>query len=207
MRPTKEPRESEDPLSSSEPAPAKTKTAPKARIKIAPKASVEPQKTPEPKTSPSEPKAKKTTRPVDGTVKKASRGGSKLLKNPPKTVLSGRDLAVLVAAAANEHKLVSPVLLNLTGLSSVADWFFIASLDNSRQVRAVADKIVQRLREAGLKPLGQEGLTGGECRWALLDLGEVIVHLFLPEARAYYDLEGLWPDAPRVEELDEIRTV
>ncbi|MDR2142237.1 MAG: ribosome silencing factor [Deltaproteobacteria bacterium] len=110
---------------------------------------------------------------------------------------SGRALADLVQKAALEHKVSAPVLLDLSGLSSVADWFFIASAENSRQIRAAAEKIVQRSLEAGIKPLGQEGLGRGETHWALVDLGDVVAHIFNAEARSLYDLEGLWADAPR----------
>jgi ribosome-associated protein len=128
-----------------------------------------------------------------------------LLDNPPKTrrkktvakAPSGRALADLVMKAASEHKVEAPVLIDLSGLSSVADWFFIASAQNSRQIRTVADKIVQRSLEAGVKPLGQEGLSRGDIHWALVDLGEVVAHIFNAETRAVYDLEGLWADAPR----------
>jgi ribosome-associated protein len=112
---------------------------------------------------------------------------------------SGRALADLVAAAAKEHKVVSPVLLDLTGLSSVADWYYIASAQNARQLGAVAEKIARRTREAGVRSLGREGVDRDDSRWTLLDLGDVVVHLFTAEARALYDLESLWADAPRVE--------
>ncbi|MDR2456217.1 MAG: ribosome silencing factor [Deltaproteobacteria bacterium] len=102
-----------------------------------------------------------------------------------------------MASAALEHKVTKPVILDLTGLSSVADFYYIASVDNSRQVKAVADKIVRRAREAGVRALGYEGLAG-DTRWALLDLGDVVVNIFLPEARDLYDLESLWADAPRL---------
>jgi ribosome-associated protein len=134
-------------------------------------------------------------------VSKSSRTRSRVRKElggdasrPP----SGRLLAELVWAAAGEHKVVSPILLDLKGLSSVTDYFYIAQADSTRQIKAIADKIVQRAKEAGLKPLGQEGLNQADSSWILLDLGEVIVHLFLPESRAKYDLESFWADAPRL---------
>jgi ribosome-associated protein len=104
-----------------------------------------------------------------------------------------------VAGAALEHKVSSPVLLNLTGISQLTDFFYIASLDNARQIRSVAEKIVLRAKEAGHRPLGVEGISGADTHWALIDLGDVMVHLFLEEARGLYDLEGLWADAPRVD--------
>ena len=110
---------------------------------------------------------------------------------------TGRELADLVAAAAAEHKPTNPVLLDLSGLSSVADWFFIASADNPRQMDAIAEKIVRRARERGVRPLGREGLNKGQGHWVLVDLGDVVVHIFNLEARELYDLEGLWTEAPR----------
>jgi ribosome-associated protein len=112
--------------------------------------------------------------------------------------LQGQDLAALVAAAASEHKVVSPTVLDLSGLSSVADYFYVASADNPRQIKSIAEKIVRRAKEAGIRPLGEEGLNQAETRWALIDFGEVIAHIFLAEARALYDLEGLWGDAPKL---------
>jgi len=107
----------------------------------------------------------------------------------------GHQLADLVASAAAEHKPIDPVLLDLSGRSPVADWFFIASAAGARQLTAIAEKIIRRARDRGVRPLGLEGL-GGDT-WVLVDLGEVVVHLFNQEARTLYDLEGLWTDAPR----------
>ncbi len=118
---------------------------------------------------------------------------SPALKKKP----SPRDLADIVAAAASEHKPVDPVLLDLSGLSSVADWFFIVSADNPRQMNAIAEKIIRRAREHGYRPLGSEGLGKSGDHWVLVDLGDVVVHIFNLESRDLYDLEGLWTDAPR----------
>jgi ribosome-associated protein len=130
----------------------------------------------------------KKTRPSEAEPRSAA-GRSRKLKN------IGHQLADLVVAAAAEHKPIDPVLLDLSGRSSVADWFFIASATGARQMSAIAEKIIRRARERGIRPLGLEGLDSGH--WVLVDLGEVVVHLFNQEARALYDLEGLWNDAPR----------
>jgi ribosome-associated protein len=86
-------------------------------------------------------------------------------------------------------------VLDISRLLFLTDYFVIATADNSIQLRAIADEIERRLGEAGLKPLGVAGRQ--EARWVLLDYVDVVVHLFLPEARSYYDLELLWGDAPR----------
>ncbi|MGL4209185.1 MAG: ribosome silencing factor, partial [Candidatus Adiutrix sp.] len=111
-----------------------------------------------------------------------------------KKIKIGEDLAEIVVAAANEHKPIDPVLLNMSALSSVASWFFIAGAENSRQVVAIAEKIVRRTREKGFKTLGAEGLTS-ESRWAVVDFGDLIVHIFNQEVRGLYDLEGLWSES------------
>ncbi|MCZ6464590.1 MAG: ribosome silencing factor [Proteobacteria bacterium] len=102
--------------------------------------------------------------------------------------------AQLIVDAALERKAERPVALDMREVSSIADTFVLVTGRSSRQVRAVADGILERLRALGEKPLGVEGMDEG--RWVLLDLGDVIVHVFEPEVREHYDLERLWSDAP-----------
>jgi ribosome-associated protein len=128
----------------------------------------------------------------DRPAKAEPRSGAGLGRKPRAV---GHQLADLVASAAAEHKPIDPVLLDLSGRSPVADWFFIASAAGARQLTAIAEKIIRRARDRGVRPLGLEGLGG--ATWVLVDLGEVVVHLFNQEARTLYDLEGLWTDAPR----------
>lgn len=101
------------------------------------------------------------------------------------------------AAAAREKKAEDPVVLDLRGISSLADYFLICSGTNPRQVKAVAEEIDARLRRDGRAPIRVEGLP--ESRWVVLDCGSVLVHVFQEEARSYYSLETLWGDAPREE--------
>lgn len=140
-------------------------------------------------------KAVVSSRAVAAHKSKASAGAAGKVKAARPV---GRELAELVAAAAGEHKPINPVLLDLSALSSAADWFFIASADNPRQMSAIAEKIIRRARDRGVRALGHEGLGREEGHhWALVDLGDVVVHIFNLEARELYDLEGLWTDAPR----------
>ncbi|MDR2354139.1 MAG: ribosome silencing factor [Deltaproteobacteria bacterium] len=129
-----------------------------------------------------------------GPLRESSKG--RAFKKVP---LQSRELAALVSKAASEHKISSPVLINLAGVSQITDFYYIVSAENSRQVRSVAEKIVLRVKEAGLKTLSVEGLAISDTRWVLIDLGDVIVHVFLSEARELYDLEGLFADAPRLD--------
>jgi ribosome-associated protein len=102
----------------------------------------------------------------------------------------------LVVEAALDVKAEDVVALDLRELSSFADAFVVCTGRSDRQVRAIAEAIEKAAKAAGVPPLGVEGQTEG--RWVLIDLDDVIVHVFQPEARAYYDIERLWSDAPRI---------
>jgi ribosome-associated protein len=105
--------------------------------------------------------------------------------------------ARVLASAALDRKAESLIALDMRGLTSLADTFLIASGSSDRQVRAIADAVLDAAREHGIRALGSEGLEEG--RWALLDFGDVIFHVFQQEARGHYDLERLWADAPRLD--------
>jgi nicotinate-nucleotide adenylyltransferase len=89
-------------------------------------------------------------------------------------------------------KAVDIVRIDVTGRSSLADHMIIASGRSSRQVAALATNVVAQLKAAGLKDIGVEGLS--QADWVAIDTGDVLVHLFRPEVRAFYDLEGMWAD-------------
>ena len=91
-------------------------------------------------------------------------------------------------------------ILNLNGISSVCDYFVIMSGEADVQVRAIANAILDGLREEGIKPFGVEGLNEG--RWVLLDFVDVVVHVFHEPTRQFYSLEKLWGDAA-IEELSD----
>ena len=99
------------------------------------------------------------------------------------------------AEAAVEKKADDVVLVDLRGRATYADFLVICSGTSERQLEAVADSVEKSLRDAGQRLIGLEGGRGG--RWVLLDFGDVVVHVFHQEERAYYDLEGLWSDAPK----------
>jgi ribosome-associated protein len=92
------------------------------------------------------------------------------------------------------------VLLDVRGLTSYADHFIFCSGRSSRQVIAIADHVRESLKKRGVRPLSIEGMTEGH--WVLLDYGEVIIHVFYEPVRRFYDLEGLWVDAKRIEPDD-----
>lgn len=109
-----------------------------------------------------------------------------------------KNLAVNLARIAAEHRCRDVTVLDLRGISPVADFFVIATGTSGRQMKTVVAKMEDYVREqAGATLLGQEGLESQH--WVLLDLVDVIVHVFAPDARSYYALELLWGDAPQVE--------
>jgi ribosome-associated protein len=104
-------------------------------------------------------------------------------------------LAQNVARLVLDKKGSDVVILDVRGMTSYADYVVVASGESERQVTAMAEHVREKLREEGRRPLGTEGTETGH--WVLLDYGEVVAHLFFAEARAFYDLEGLWADAPK----------
>jgi ribosome-associated protein len=108
--------------------------------------------------------------------------------------------AQLCLKTIQERKAVDPVLLHVAALTSVADYFLIASGSSTRQVQAIARHLQRTLRDAGIKAYGAEGEQEGQ--WVLMDYGDVVIHIFYEPLREFYDLEGLWVEAPQVEPED-----
>ena len=100
-----------------------------------------------------------------------------------------------IAELAQERKAHDIVVLDLRGISSAADHFVLASGRSDTQVKAIADNIIDEMKKEGQRPAHVEGLQGG--RWVLVDFIDVVVHVFHPQARDFYQLENLWGDAPR----------
>jgi ribosome-associated protein len=104
--------------------------------------------------------------------------------------------AKAAVAAALDKKAVEPVLIDVCGRSSYADFIVVLSGRSDRQVDAIADGVCEALSARGRRPLGREGVRNG--RWVLIDFGDVVVHVFYHPLREVFDLESLWIDAPRV---------
>jgi ribosome-associated protein len=102
-----------------------------------------------------------------------------------------------LAEAAVQKKARDLVGLDVHQLTSFTDAFLLATGTSDRHVRSVADAVLEVSKEMGRSPLGVEGYDQG--RWVLIDLNEVVVHVFQEEVREYYDLERLWGDAPAIE--------
>jgi len=105
--------------------------------------------------------------------------------------------AAAAARAADAKSGEDTVILAMGSLISVTDAFVITSGRNSRQVRTIVDEVERRVKEDhGVRPIRVEGRS--DAYWVLMDYGDFVVHVFLDEARQFYDLEHLWSDAPRV---------
>ncbi|MFD2190333.1 ribosome silencing factor [Pistricoccus aurantiacus] len=110
-------------------------------------------------------------------------------------------LKTLVIDALEELKAKDIATLDVSRLISVTDLMMVASGTSSRHVSALANNVVERAKQEGVKPLGVEGKNGAD--WVLVDLGNVVVHVMMPETRQLYDLERLWSDLPS--DLDEMQ--
>ncbi len=105
------------------------------------------------------------------------------------------NLAILVQDLAADKKALDVLALEVGKVSTVADYFIIATGANKSQVHAIADHILLNLKEEGHYALHKEGYSEG--LWVLLDYGSVVVHIFQPEERDFYNLERIWNHAPR----------
>lgn len=111
--------------------------------------------------------------------------------------LESKDKAVLSAVAAREKKASDILVLELKGLSTIADYFLICSGITTRQVKAVAEAVEEKLSKETVYPSHIEGLP--DAHWVLMDYGDLVVHVFDENTRHYYELEKLWGDAQKIE--------
>ena len=108
---------------------------------------------------------------------------------------TSRQTALEAALISDEHKVEKIRIPDLRKLF-VSDYFVVGTIVNRHHGRAVAEGMTEALKKRGEKPLGVSGVEEGS--WVLIDLGDVVIHLFEEQFRKYYDLEGLWGDAPKV---------
>ncbi|MDO8886154.1 ribosome silencing factor [Candidatus Oleimmundimicrobium sp.] len=112
-------------------------------------------------------------------------------------MLDSKEIARIAARTAVDKKAENIIILNLSNLLGIVDYFVICEGKNDRQVDYISEFIKEKLRENGVKPYGVEG--DGRAGWILLDYGNVVIHVFTSEARQYYQIERLWKDAPHLE--------
>ena len=106
------------------------------------------------------------------------------------TTVHNADLVTLVTESLEDFKAHEIVNIELAGKSSIADHMLIASGTSSRQVTAMAENVISRLKQNGVKSINVEGINFGD--WVLIDGGDIIIHLFRPEVRTFYGLEKMW---------------
>lgn len=150
--------------------------------------------------------AKKT---VKKTVKKTAKKAVKKKTTAKKAVVATKpieqpEVLARVLASLDDDKAEEIVSINLAGRSSLCDAIVVASGRSSRHVASIAEHLARRLKEAGYGTRPVNGAQQGD--WALVDAGDVIVHIFRPEVRSYYDLESMWsveePKHPRSRKRD-----
>ena len=134
---------------------------------------------------------RRTTKPATKVVAKAT-GRSKA----PAEERSSLDLARRIVELAEDKKAADIVLLDLSELTTLADYFVIASGNSERQLDAIADGVVSGLRDEKVRPFGREGAAASH--WVLIDYGGVILHVFTPPERDFYQLERHWSEAKTV---------
>ena len=110
-------------------------------------------------------------------------------------------LKQLVIDALEDHKAVGISCLDVKDISSVTDYMIVASGASRRHVNSIAENVIQKVKKEGLLPLGTEGQDASE--WVLVDLGDVIVNVMMPDTRAFYDLEKLWQEMPQLAQDQE----
>jgi ribosome-associated protein len=120
-------------------------------------------------------------------------------KPVPSTDARARSLkaACLCAKAAEDNRGKETLVLDLTQVTPIVDYFVITTGTSGRQMSAVAEEVDRVMRATGSRPRGVEGEK--DSSWILHDFGDIVLHVFSPEARRLYDLEHLWADAPRVD--------
>ncbi len=116
--------------------------------------------------------------------------------------MASQELAEYCANLCLEKKALNVVILDLRENTTIADYFVVASGASQPQVQTISEHVIRTLKKFGHKPLREEGVQDG--RWGLIDLGDIMVHVFQEHMRDFYDLEGLWQDVPkaRVEDGD-----
>lgn len=137
---------------------------------------------------------------ADKTSSPKARGRNAASKTSRTKRKTREPLAAVVTAALDDMKGADVSVLDVRHLTSVTDTMVVVSGRSDRHVRSLADSVVQKAKAAGYRPLGVEGQASGE--WVLVDLGDVVVHVMLPRAREFYNLEKLWDMSAREEAAD-----
>lgn len=118
--------------------------------------------------------------------------------------MNNQELLKIAVKAADDKRAEDILALNMQGISLIADYFIICHGNSDKQVQAIAREMKEKAQEKGYDVKRIEGFD--EARWILIDLGDVVAHVFHREERSYYNLERLWGDAPLEDVLSEINS-
>ena len=128
------------------------------------------------------------------TITTAHDTGTPSLPMPPSAADMPERLRDLVVQSLDDDKAEDTVVIPLQGKTSIADYMVISTGRSARQVGAMADHLLRKLKDVGVRGVDAEGTP--QCDWVLIDAGDVIVHLFRPEVRAFYNIEKMWGVEP-----------
>jgi ribosome-associated protein len=109
---------------------------------------------------------------------------------PRPAPIGPQDLKALIEKSLEDDQAEEVTVIDLAGKTSFADYMIVASGRNTRHIAAIAMKLVERLKAAGIRGVELEGMA--QCDWVLIDAGDIIVHLFRPEVRTFYNIEKMW---------------
>ena len=115
---------------------------------------------------------------------------------------SSKNLLKLTLDALEDDKAIDIMSINLEGRSSIADYMIVASGNSAKQVTSMADNLVKKYKEIGLRTPSPEGMSNGD--WVLIDAKDILIHLFRPEVRDFYSLEKMWAKNQNVNVLDQV---
>lgn len=169
-----------------------SKVKPKGKVNLSKKVNPAPKKKPVVKAKAAA-KPKVVAKPKSALAKPAAKAVAPIKIEAPKPKFhSDQPLLKIVMAQLEDAKAEDIIAINLDGKTAIADNMVVASGRSNRHVGAIADQLVEKLKEAGHRHIRVEGMD--QCDWVLVDAVDVVVHLFRPEVRSFYNLEKLWSE-------------
>ena len=116
--------------------------------------------------------------------------------------MNSQELMNRIVAILSKRKTENIKVLDISSLTTIADYFVICNGNSTTQIKSLADEVEEKLKEVDITPYSKEGFS--DASWVLLDYSTVVVHIFNPEQRDFYSIESLWSDAPEVDVSDII---
>ena len=116
--------------------------------------------------------------------------------------MNSQELMNRIVAILSKRKTENIKVLDISSLTTIADYFVICNGNSTTQIKSLADEVEEKLKEVDITPYSKEGFS--DASWVLLDYSTVVVHIFNPEKRDFYSIESLWSDAPEVDVSDII---